>query len=274
MVGSGPGRVAASLDDRCGGAKNPGGRSPDSAARTTGSARPSAGAVLPRSLRRSRSSASRGAADHRAALGVNPDASRFCAAPGSAVPVRHASAVPDGWSGSADRRLAGHGGGHAAHIPRRSKSGRGRSSCRSTPGRDSPRTQTTELSPRRRSRIDRRPVDERHDCRDTGSACVPSTVWGTASSKTAKFNVGAVLAPSIQASIYPAVRRSSPRSHQAVCRTGSPRRRAAVTGQPSNPPRAGFTRVQAAVDNELHTPLQSKGMVLDSTFPRFFQMAA
>lgn len=203
MVGSCPGRVAAGLDDRRGGAKSPGGRNPDIAARTTGSARPSAGAVLPRPLRRSRSSASRVAADHRAAVGVNPDASRFCAAPGSAAPARHASTVPGGWSDSAGQRLAGYGGGHAAHTLRRSKSGRGRSSCRSTPGRDSPRTQTAGLTPRRRARIDRRSVDERHDCRNTGSACVPSTVWGTAPSETAKFNIGAVLAPRYRQAFTP-----------------------------------------------------------------------
>jgi hypothetical protein len=30
-------------------------------------------------------------------------------------------------------------------------------------------------------------VDEHHDCQDIGSAYVPGTVWGTASSLTAKF---------------------------------------------------------------------------------------
>ncbi len=30
-------------------------------------------------------------------------------------------------------------------------------------------------------------MDERHDCQDIGPAYVPSTVWGTASSRTAKF---------------------------------------------------------------------------------------
>ena len=30
-------------------------------------------------------------------------------------------------------------------------------------------------------------MDERHDCRNTDAACVPSTVWGTASNVTAKF---------------------------------------------------------------------------------------
>jgi hypothetical protein len=30
-------------------------------------------------------------------------------------------------------------------------------------------------------------VDERHDCQDIGPAYVPGTVWGAASSQTAKF---------------------------------------------------------------------------------------
>jgi hypothetical protein len=50
-------------------------------------------------------------------------------------------------------------------------------------------------------------VDERHDYRDTGSACVPSTVWGAASSKPAKFNVGAVLAPRYKQACTPARQR-------------------------------------------------------------------
>jgi hypothetical protein len=37
-------------------------------------------------------------------------------------------------------------------------------------------------------------VDERHDCRDIDPACVPSTVWGTASSPNRQVQIGAVLA--------------------------------------------------------------------------------
>jgi hypothetical protein len=194
-VGSCPGRVAAGFDDRRGGAKIPGGRDPDSAARTSDSARPIAGAVLPRPLRRSRSPASRVAADHSAAVGVNPDASRFCDAPGSGAPERHAPAAPAGWSDSAGRRHAGCRGAPAVRTLRRSRSGRGRNGRRSAPGCDSPRTQTAGLTGPRYGPIGKPPVDERLDCRNTGSACVPSTAWGTASSETAKFNIGAVLAP-------------------------------------------------------------------------------
>ena len=135
---------------------------------------------------------------------MNPDASHFCGAPGSDASARHARAAPDGWSGSAVRRHVGSGGGHARRSRRRSRSGRGRNSRRSAPGRGSPRTQTaglTRASPCAGSAD--APVDERLDCRDTGSACVPSTVWGTASSKTAKFRLGAVLAPRYRQALTP-----------------------------------------------------------------------
>ena len=82
--------VAARRDDRRGGAKIPGGRDRDSAGRTSGSARSVAGVRHPRSLRRSRSSASRTTENHREAVGVNPDASRFCIAPGIGARARHA----------------------------------------------------------------------------------------------------------------------------------------------------------------------------------------
>ena len=39
----------------------------------------------------------------------------------------------------------------------------------------------------RHDRNRERQMDERHDCQDIGPAYVPSTVWGTASSQTAKF---------------------------------------------------------------------------------------
>ena len=38
-------------------------------------------------------------------------------------------------------------------------------------------------------------VDERRDCRDIVPACVPSTVWGTASMRNRQVVLGAVLAP-------------------------------------------------------------------------------
>ena len=76
----------------------------DSGDRTSDSARPLAEAGHPRTLRRSRSSASRATADHRTAAGVNPDASLYCSAPGSDVLARHGRAALGGWSGNAVRR--------------------------------------------------------------------------------------------------------------------------------------------------------------------------
>src|SRR5277367_2147675 len=102
-------RVAAGLDDHRGGAGTPGGQTPGTGDRTNDSARPIAGADPPRRLRRSRSSASRVAADHRTLVGVNPDASRSCTAPGSDPPARHGCAGPYDWPGSAVRQIAANG---------------------------------------------------------------------------------------------------------------------------------------------------------------------
>ncbi|MGP8238568.1 MAG: hypothetical protein ACLQVW_24585, partial [Limisphaerales bacterium] len=82
--------VAARRDDQRGGAKIPGGQDQDSAGRTNGSAKSVAGVRHPRSLRRSRSAASRATENHREAVGVNPDASRFCIAPDIDARARHA----------------------------------------------------------------------------------------------------------------------------------------------------------------------------------------
>ena len=57
--------------------------------------------------RRTRSSASRAADNRPAPVRVNCDASVFLAAPGSAVLVRHARAVPGGWPGNARRPPVG-----------------------------------------------------------------------------------------------------------------------------------------------------------------------
>ena len=62
------------------------------------------------------------------------------------------------------------------------------------PERGSRRTETAGLTRRRHGRSRRRHVDERHDCRDTVPACVPSTVWGTASMQNLPVEIGAVLA--------------------------------------------------------------------------------
>jgi hypothetical protein len=118
--------------------------------------------------------------------GVNRDASLFRRAPGSGLVARHAAAVPTGRPGSAARRFAATAAGPAAHTLRHSKSGRGRSSCRSPSGCDSPRRGTASPMQPRHGMAEHQ-VDLRHGCRDIGPACVPGTVWGTASSLTAKF---------------------------------------------------------------------------------------
>ena len=75
---------------------------------------------------------------------------------------------------------------HEGRNPQRSKSGRDRNNYRSAPARDTQRTETTSPIQRRHGRIGRRHVDERSAFRDIDRTCVPGTVWGTASSRTAK----------------------------------------------------------------------------------------
>ena len=125
---------------------------------------------------------------------VNPDASLYCSAPGNDALARHGRAALGGWSGSAVRRRLACGAALAARSCRRSRLGRGRNSCRSRPGRDSPRKETVEPAARHGVRTRKRQVDERHDCQDNAPACVPSTVWGTASRRNSQVGLGAVLA--------------------------------------------------------------------------------
>ena len=174
-----------------------------------------AGAAPPGSLRRSRSPASRAATDHPAAARVNRDASHFCSAPDSDASDRHARAAPDGWSGSAARQHAARDAGLARRSLRHSRFGRDRSSCRSSSGRGNRHTETAGLTQHRHARSRRRHVDERHDCRDIVPACVPSTVWGTASMRNRQVVLGAVLAPQVPER-YPATR------HRVRPRTPSP----------------------------------------------------
>jgi hypothetical protein len=180
-------RTTAGPDDGCGGAGSLGECVRGTGDRTNDSARPFVGADPPRQLRRSRSSASRAAAHHQAVVRVNRDASHYCGAPDSDLAAWRGAAVRQGCSGSVVRRTAATGAAPARHSLRRNRFGRGRSSCRSAPGRDSRRTGTAAPILPRRGRSRRQQVDVRGDCRDTRPACVPSTVWGTASSVTAKF---------------------------------------------------------------------------------------
>ena len=189
------GRVARGRDGRGGGAGTLSGRRPGSGARTSGSARrPPGPLVRPAASLGDRRRAGRQQII-RVAARVNRDASHSCIAPGSGASARHARAVPGGWSGSAGRPRAGCGAGPARRSLRRSRSGRGRSSCRSAPGRGNPRTETAGPTPASAvHRIGGAAVDERHDCRNIGPACVPSTVWGTASMRNRQVRLGAVLA--------------------------------------------------------------------------------
>jgi hypothetical protein len=120
------------------------------------------------------------------AAGVNPDASLFCRAPGSGLVERRGGVALSDHSGSAVRHTEASSAGRAGRSLRHNKSGRDRSSCRSQPAAGSPRRGTAALTLPRHG-TPTRLVDERHDCQDIGPAYVPSTVWSTASSLTAKF---------------------------------------------------------------------------------------
>jgi hypothetical protein len=184
-------RVAQRLDDEPGDAEIPRGRDPNIAGHTNDNARPAATIGQSRLLRRSQSPASRTPEDHPPPTGVNPDASLSCRAPGSDAPAQHGRAAPDGCFDNAVRPHAARGGGHDQRNRQRNRSDRDRSSCRSAPGCDIPRTQTVGPARHHRGQIDKHRVDERHVGRDTRLACVPGTMCGTASSLTAKFNIGA-----------------------------------------------------------------------------------
>jgi len=139
---------------------------------------------------------------------VNRDASLYCSAPGNDALARHGRAAPGGCSGNAVRRPPACAAALAARSLRRNRLGRGRNSCRSKTGCDNPRKETAEPARRHVVRTRRRQMDERHDCQDNDPACVPSTVWGTASRRNSQVGLGAVLAlDNEQALTPPSVRR-------------------------------------------------------------------
>lgn len=117
---------------------------------------------------------------------MNPDASLFCPAPGNGLGEPRGGVAPMGHFGSAGRHTGPRGAEPAARNLQRNSFARGRSSYRSRPACGSPRRRTAAPTPPRHG-TPIRLVDERHDCQDIGSAYVPGTVWGTASSLTAKF---------------------------------------------------------------------------------------
>lgn len=131
---------------------------------------------------------------------MNRDASLFRRAPGSGLVARHVAADPPGRSGSAVRRIEVTAAGPDRRSLRHSKSGRGRSSYRLPPACDSLHRGTAAPTPPRHAMAEHQ-VDLLHNCRDIGPACVPGTVWGTASSQTAKFRSRRRAYPSREASL-------------------------------------------------------------------------
>ena len=108
----------------------------------------------------------------------------------------------------------------------------------------------------------RRHVDERHDCRDIVPACVPSTVWGTASMRNRQVGLGAVLAPQGRNATPPLAAASGRARPAAPHRSrrhavtypaiaDMPLRQrfpAAVITPPIQALRARYARVRAAID--------------------------
>jgi hypothetical protein len=124
------------------------------------------------SLHRSHSPASQAPADHPPAAGVNRDASLFYRAPGIDLVERRGGVAPMDHFGNAVRHTEANSVGLAGSSLRHNKSGRDRSSCRSQPAADSPRTGTAALTLPRHG-TPTRLLDERHDCQDIGPAYVP-----------------------------------------------------------------------------------------------------
>jgi len=126
----------------------------------------------------------------------------MAAAPCDAVAVALSGALQRAAPGPAGRSL------------RRSRFSRGRSSYRSRPACGSPRRGIAAPTSPRHGMPDRL-VDLRHDCWDIGPACVPGTVWGTASSLTAKFRSRRLACPSREVKSYPPVAVAPARGHAA-----------------------------------------------------------
>ena len=125
---------------------------------------------------------------------MNPDASLYCNAPGSDALARHEQADPDDWFGNAGPPRSVCADALAARSRPRNRFGRDHSNRRSKPGRDNPRKETASPTAHHGVRTRKRQVDGRHDCQDNAPACVPSTVWGTASRRNSQVGLGAVLA--------------------------------------------------------------------------------
>jgi hypothetical protein len=156
---------------------------------------------------------------------VNRDASLFCRAPGSGLVARHGDVARLDYPDSAVQRTEQRGAGRAERTPRHSKSGHGRSTCKSRPasGRlHKEKTVPTLL------RHETPVVNERHDRQHIGPAYVPGTVWSTASSQTAKFRSRRRACPLIPANYHaPLALAVSPRPISRTT-TSTPERRASA----------------------------------------------
>jgi len=133
--------------------------------------------------------------NHPRDVAGNPDASRSFVGRDSDRPAPHGSLDRGGWPGSAGQPRAGRRAAPTVHNLVRSKSGRDRSDCRPAPEPCSARTKTAgqSSSPRATAHMDAFGNDW-----NTAPACVPSTVWGTASIRDLAVEVGAVPASPIR----------------------------------------------------------------------------
>jgi len=131
---------------------------------------------------------------------VNPDASRsFGRASGGHAP--HGSPDRGGLPGSAARRRAGNDVEPSARTRQRSKSGRGRSSCRRAPEPGTERTGTA--APVLPPDPLRPGMDGVRNGWNTAPACVLGTVWGTASNPDLAVRSSAPCLPIRQVVIAP-----------------------------------------------------------------------
>ncbi len=137
---------------------------------------------------------------HPNAVVGNPDASRSFAGHASDCCAPHGPGDRAGLPDSVGQPSAEPGAALPARSRRRSKSGRGRNTCRSAPAPDSGHTGTAgpPLPPDR----PREGMDGIRSGWNTAPACVLGTVWGTASNRTWRFRSAPCL-PSGRSSFAP-----------------------------------------------------------------------
>ena len=211
--------IEGGRDDAGGGAGTPGEAAAGRSGRTSGSADRAAGAGRPGPQRCVGSSSRPGTADHRLAVRVNRDASLSVAEPASGPSGRHATGGHDGLLDNVVPPAGSSVAEPAGHRRRRSRSDRGRSNCKRSPGGGSLRTGKDGPISARPALCHRHGVDERQRWQDSRPACVPGTVWGTAPMPNLQVARGAVLAhksgrPPLRRP--PARRALSPPEHELV----------------------------------------------------------